>query len=58
MDRTEFRDLKQSASLGIIQVALKFNFAIDAVEQTLLRVTVHAILGVNPKMLKPHNHAS
>jgi hypothetical protein len=58
MDRTELRDLKQSASLGIIQVALKFNFAIDAVEQTLLRVTVDAIFGMNPKMLKPHNHAS
>jgi hypothetical protein len=57
MDRTELRDFKQSASLGIIQVALKVNFAIDAVEKALLRVTVPAILGVNPKMLKPHNHA-
>jgi len=58
MDRTELGDFKQSTSLDVIQVSLKFDFAIDAVEKTLLRVTVHAILGVNPKMLKPDNHAS
>jgi hypothetical protein len=58
MDRTELRDSQAICVSGYHPGCLKFNFAIDAVEQTLLRVTVDAVLGMNPKMLKPHNHAS
>ena len=57
VDRTVFRNLKQPAFLRIIEVSTQFDFTIDAVEKTLFRFTVHAILGMNPEMPKPDRDA-
>jgi len=57
MDWAAFRNFEQSVFLRFIDIAAQLNLTIDAVQKALFRFTVHAVLGVNPVMLKPYSHA-
>ena len=57
MDRTPFGDLEKSLPLAIIKVPIEFDLTIDAVKEPLVRLTVRAILGMNPRVLKAHDDA-
>jgi hypothetical protein len=50
MNRTSLGNVEQPEFLRLIQVAAQFDFAIDAVQESLLRFTVDAIFGMNSGM--------
>jgi len=50
-------DLKEPLALLFAQIALKSNGAIDAIEQSFLRLAVGAILCVDPGVMKAHSEA-
>jgi hypothetical protein len=50
MNRTSIGNVEQPEFLGFIQVAAQLDFAIDAVQESLLRFTVDAIFSMDSGM--------
>src|SRR5260370_13598328 len=57
MDRTFVGDLEQFGTLLLRKLAGDRNLALDPIEHALFRLTVGAVIGVDPRVAEPDRHA-